>query len=340
MNKTYILALFVLVVIFSAGTDACGQRNKKKKELATVKGRIVQNEDPNLRLPYNDLNIRLVEQIRLPIPETPPEFKDWPPEKRKKWIDDFEASPEGKKLIERRKKLHDAANTFDIKVEKNGKFIVYDVPPGRYGMHGRADKKIDNKLYAFEVFGQIEVREEVDQLDLGRMVIATTRLVSRGEKTPNIELETFDGIQLSNDDVKGKFVVVYFWSMASPATAEFLPVVKKLQSEFANRPNFELLSVNLDDDRDAALKFMNDNGVEGLRGYAGDWEHKTVTEFGVRAIPALFLLGDNGKVLMTRGEFLQAFQAGKDDLTNIVDDRIAGRDTPDAKSPTEKNGDE
>ena len=134
MNKTYIMAPVVLAVILSAGTDVLGQRNKKENDLATIKGRLVQNEDPNLRLPYNDLNIRLLEQVRLPIPKTPSGFNTWSDEKRKKWVEDFEASPEGKKLMEDRKRLHDAANSFDIKVEKNGKFIVYDVPPGRYGI--------------------------------------------------------------------------------------------------------------------------------------------------------------------------------------------------------------
>ena len=342
MNKTYILGLLTMAMILGAGTDVVGQRikNKRKRDLATIKGRIVQNADPDLRLPYNDLNIRLVEQVILPVAEPPEGYDDWELEKKKKWVDAYEASPEGKKFIAKRQKIHDAAHSFDIKVEKNGKFIVYDVPPGRYGMHGRADKKIENKRYAFEVFGQIDVEKKVDELDLGKMMISTTRLLSRGERTPVIELETFDGkAKLKNRHLKNKYVLMFFWAKASPPSAEFLKVVQSTQKEFAKRPNFELLSVNLDKSRKDALKFVKDNRIKGWHGYAGHWEHKTVTEFGVRAIPSLYLLGEDGKVLMINNEFMHAFGTGKEDLTKIVDDRIAGRDAPNVKVPTEKVSD-
>ena len=103
-------------------------------------------------------------------------------------------------------------------------------------------------------------------------------------------------------------------------------VVEKMESQLTERADIEMLSINLDDDIEAAQKHVKDNLMKGLHGFAGDWEHKTVTEFGVRAIPALYLLGNDGNILMTNVEFLQAFGAGKDDLTQIIDDRIAGRD--------------
>ena len=335
-KKSPILGLLTMAIIFGAGADVLAQRNKKKNDLTTIKGRIVQNEDPNLRLPFNDLNIRLLEQVRLPVPKIPQGFGDLNFEERKKWLEDFEASPEGKKLKEERQKAHESAQSFDIKVEKNGKFIVYDVPPGRYGMRGRADKKIENKLYAFEIVGQIDVQEEVDELDLGRMKISTTRLLRRGELMPEIELDSFGEKKITNLQLKDKYVVVYFWSMENPPSKEFLDIVQLMQNQIAGRPNFEVLSVNLDDDIEAAQKHVKDILMQGLHGFAGDWEHKTVTEFGVRAIPALYLLGDDGNILMTNVEFLQALGAGKDDLMQIVDDRIAGRDLPDNKTPTEK----
>ena len=342
MNKTCILGLLTMAMILGAGTDVVGQRIKKKrkKDLATIKGRIVQNSDPDLRLPYSELNIRLLEQVDLPLPKTTNGYDDWEPLKQKKWVDAYEASAEGKKLIAKRQKLHDAAHNFDIKVEKNGKFIVYDVPPGRYGMHGRADKKIENKRYAFEVYGQIDVGKKVDELDLAPLMISTTRVLSRGEKTPRIELETFDGkSKLKNSHLRKKYVLMFFWSQSSLPSVEFLKVVQKAQSEIHKRPNFVFLSVSLDESRKEALEFVKDNRILGWHGYAGGWEHKTVREFGVSGLPSLYLLGDDGKVLMIHNEFLYAFGTGKKDLTQIVDDRIAGRDAPDVRVPTEKVSD-
>ena len=321
----------------ASGTDVPDQRNKKENDFATITGRIVQNEDPNLRLSYNDLNIQLVENVKVPSPLFPPEFKDWSDEKRKKWAEDFEASSEGKKFIEQRKLRIAAAHSFDIKVEENGEFIVDDVPPGRYRIRsGAARKKIENKHYMFEVFQQIEVEKKVDnKLDLGRVIVHTRRQVVRGEKTPEIELETFDGKEkINNQFLKNKNVLVCFWSMSSPPSVDMLNVVQKTQREFRKRDNFnfELLTVNLDENREEALKYVKDNVITGWHGYAGGWEHKTVAEFGVRSIPTFCLLGADGNVLMTNDEFLQAFRAGKDNLTQMIDDRIAGRELPKAKA--------
>ena len=60
----------------------------------------------------------------------------------------------------------------------------------------------------------------------------------------------------------------------------------------------------------------------------------------MRAIPALYLLGNDGNILMTNVEFLQAFGAGKDDLTQIIDDRIAGRDALGGKCRTRRASDQ
>ena len=339
MNQKFFLAALALVIVFGASGDLLGQRRakKKKNDAATVRGLIVQNIDPDLRLPYNDLNIRMVEQVRLPLPETPSGYDDWELEKQKKWVEAYEASEEGKKLIAERQRINDGAQSFDVKVEKNGKFVVYDVPPGRYGMHGRADKKIENKKYAFEVFGQIDVEKEVDELELGKIMISATRQISRGEDVPAIKLETFDGkAVLKNRHLRNKYVLVHFWAKASPPSVEFLPVIKTMYGKLGKRTDFELLSVNMDEDRKVGLEYVKKNRFKGWHGFAGDWEHKTVTEFGVRAIPSLFLIGPDSKILMTNNEFLQAFRSGKDDLAQIIEDRIAGRDTPEVKVPTEK----
>lgn len=339
MNQKFFLAALIVAIVFGASSDLFGQRRtkKKKNDAATVRGRIVQNIDPDLRLPYNDLNLRMVEQVKLPLPNTPNEYDGWDLEKKKKWVEAYEASEPGKKLMEERKRINDSAQSFDIKIEKNGKFVVYDVPPGRYGMHGRADKKIENKKYAFEVFGQVDVEKEVDELDLDRIMISATRLITRGEQVPEILLETFDGkAKLKNRHLKKKYVLIHFWAKSSPPSIEFLPTLKAMYTKIGGRENFELLSVNMDEDRKAALAYVKENKIRGWHGYAGDWEHKTVTEFGVRAIPSIFLIGPDSKILMTNVEFLRAFRSGKDDLAQIIDDRISGRDAPDVKVPTEK----
>ncbi len=184
----------------------------------------------------------------------------------------------------------DAAQHFEIKIENDGNFVVYDVPPGRYGLRGRFDRKIGERTYAFEVFGQVDVKKEVDELLLDPIMIMATPLIRTGENTPDVSVETFNGKRtLTNVYLKHRYVLVNFWAEASPPSVELLPKIQemfaKLKSTYSN---FELLSMNIDKDRKTALQFVVDHNLKGWHGYAGDWEHDTVTGFGVRTFPHCF----------------------------------------------------
>ena len=54
------------------------------------------------------------------------------PEAQQAWAKSFEESEAGKTLLAEQDKLLSAANDFDVILEKDGKFVVYDVPPGIY----------------------------------------------------------------------------------------------------------------------------------------------------------------------------------------------------------------
>ena len=180
------------------------------------------------------------------------------------------------------------------------------------------------------MFQKIDVKKKVDnKLDLGRVVISATRLLGRGEEAPKIELETMDGKEkINNQDLQNKYVLMFFWCMSDSPMVDVMKVVQKTQSEFRDRHNFKLLSVNVDENREEALKYVRDKAIKGWHGYAGSMKHKTVTNFGVPSSPALYLLGDDGNVLMTHSELMQAFYFSKDDFTQMIDDRIAGLEVP------------
>ncbi len=341
---TYLIAVSSTIVVLSVGiAQAQGKQDVESATVngATIKGRIAEPDDKQLQVSFDDLNVELLQQVQLAVPPLPSNWDQMKPEERQKWAAEFEASEAGQQLIKRRQELLDAAQHFEIKIEKDGNFVVYDVPPGRYGLRGRFDRKIGERTYAFEVFGQVDVKKEVDELLLDPIMIMATPLIRTGENTPEVSIEAFNGKRLENVHLKGKYVLVNFWAEASPPSVELLPKIQEMYAKMrSSYNNFELLSINIDKDRKKALQFVVDHNIMGWHGYAGDWEHDTVTGFGVRAIPAMFLLGSDGKVLMTHSELMAALGAGNRDLSQIVDDRITGKDKPTDASEESKNASE
>ena len=362
MSRTRLRIIFSVLLLLICNV-CCGQNPLQKKnrdaEQATIKGRIVQHEKKDFQIDLNELQCMLNQQIQLPEPPVPKE--QWPEmtqQQRQDWVKNFEASEQGKAFIADRKKRIEAAERFEIQVEDNGSFTLYDVPPGLYGLRGGVEKKIGDKNYVFEVFGQIDVAKDVEEVLLDPMAIAVTRLAKPNEAIPTVNIKTFDEkATIDNKLLKSRNVLVSFWSLNSPPSVEFSKAVqqsfKDVTKQMASQtspsiaakdvaPNFQLLSICVDCDRKKALKHIVDNGLAGWHGYAKDWEHETVSEFGVRSIPALFLLGADGKIKMTPFDFQFAMRSADAKLSQIIIDVLNGKNVPTriATEPTNDQSDQ
>ena len=327
-STTSILVLLVLCSISCAQTKL--QKRKKKSEGVTVKGRISQHEKEDFQIDLSEFSCMLNQQVKLPEPPVP---KDkWPqmtPKEQAEWVRKFEASEQFKQFMAKRKKVQDSAERFEIQIEKNGSFVVYDVPPGNYGLRGRAEKVIDEKNYVFEVFGQIGVSKDVEEVLLDPMTVIVTRLAKSNEAIPAVSIKTFDGKATINNQLLAKRnVLVYFWSINSQPSVDQAKLVHKTYMEVKEKNPIQLLSICLDCDRKKALKHIVDGNLDGWHGYAKNWEHPTIGEFGVRIIPAMFLLGADGKLKMTQWDFRSLMDAPDTDLSKIIVDVLQGKNVP------------
>ncbi len=112
---------------------------------------------------------------------------------------------------------------------------------------------------------------------------------------PDFRLPALDGRTISLADYRGKKVVVSFWaSWCAPCRLE-LPVLRSFFDKTYRRDgNFEILSINLDEDREAA-----EAAAEQIKlpfPVLLDPGQKIANAFGVQGIPALFVIGQTGKV--------------------------------------------
>lgn len=125
-----------------------------------------------------------------------------------------------------------------------------------------------------------------------------------GDKAPEIAEQTANGEQLKLSSLKGQMVLIDFWaSWCGPCRRENPTVVEAYKNykdqNFKNATGFTVYSISLDKSKDAWIKAIGDDQltwehhVSDLNG----WNSKFATVYGVRSIPANFLIDGDGLIV-------------------------------------------
>ncbi len=131
--------------------------------------------------------------------------------------------------------------------------------------------------------------------------------IAPGTMAIDFEQPDKEGKLVRLSDYRGKYVFVDFWaSWCVPCRAEN-PHVLKAYNEF-HQKGLEVLSVSLDEKREAWLKAVEQDGlpwtqVSDLKG----WKNSASQSYLIKAIPANFLIDPSGKIVASglRGDHLQ-----------------------------------
>lgn len=115
-----------------------------------------------------------------------------------------------------------------------------------------------------------------------------------GDPAPEMAIKTLDGNSTSSlADYRGKVVLVDFWASWCPPCRKSIPLLSELHQSLKDK-GFTLVAVNEDDDPQLGRDFMEP--VKSDFPSLSDPEGKLSAAFGVRGMPASYLIDDKGVI--------------------------------------------
>ncbi len=141
--------------------------------------------------------------------------------------------------------------------------------------------------------------------DPARSVSGTAPL-KPGDVVPNVSLKTLDGRSFTLAEMKGKTVLVVFWATwCGPCVGEVPSLVEAFE-KFRGRKDFVMIGVSRDFEESALRNFLNANPKAAWPQAFGEdgGVPAAVEAFGVWSVPAIFLIGPDGRIVAAdlRGE--------------------------------------
>jgi thiol-disulfide isomerase/thioredoxin len=124
--------------------------------------------------------------------------------------------------------------------------------------------------------------------------------------TLNIKFDATNGTKVDLAAMKGKVVLIDFWATwCGPCVEEMPNVISAYDTYHAK--GFEVIGISLDEDPEALKKFTEANGIKWPMYFDGkSWGNIIAGEYGIKGIPATFLINKDGQICATnlRGEEL------------------------------------
>jgi len=124
----------------------------------------------------------------------------------------------------------------------------------------------------------------------------TSVLQENAVNTPNIALPDADGRERTLWSLRGKYVLVHFWSAKDRASRIVNPVLSEIYNKFKNR-GFEIFMVSVDNDRVAWMDAIANDNLSCIN--VGDMKgsFQAVTNYNIQELPFNYLLDKEGNII-------------------------------------------
>src|SRR5207248_6498432 len=118
-----------------------------------------------------------------------------------------------------------------------------------------------------------------------------------GTMAPDFTLADLTGKQRSLSSFKGKVVYIDFWATTCGPCVQEIPMMKKLQADFANE-EIVFLQVSLGDGEQRWKDVLKQKGLKGVHLLARGIEQKQIeSSYRIQGIPVYVLVDRDGKII-------------------------------------------
>jgi peroxiredoxin/uncharacterized protein YbaA (DUF1428 family) len=118
-----------------------------------------------------------------------------------------------------------------------------------------------------------------------------------------LKYSAIDGREVDLEKMRGKVVLVDFWATWSRESLEMLDDVKQTYDKF-HAGGFEVAGINMDEEKESLTNFVAEEHLAWPQFNDGKFrDTKYAVEFGVKALPALWLVDKKGVLRYINGGF-------------------------------------
>lgn len=143
-----------------------------------------------------------------------------------------------------------------------------------------------------------------------------------GDIAIDFEQKKADGTSIKLSELKGKYVLLYFWSTRCKPCIAFFPEMKKLYSKYQNN-DFEIFSISGDRTKDSWLKIIHENNLPWIDGIDSSGidlafnQNKAFNFYEIYKTPTYLLVDKQGKVI-AGSDIMDNPINNKEDLTLVL----------------------
>ncbi|HZZ72184.1 MAG TPA: thioredoxin-like domain-containing protein [Pirellulales bacterium] len=117
------------------------------------------------------------------------------------------------------------------------------------------------------------------------------------EKPVDLKFTAVDGREVDFTKLKGKVVLVDFWATWCGPCVASLPEVKELYKKYHD-DGLEIVGISFDQEKDKLTKFVDLKEMPWPQYFDGKaWQNELGQKYGISAIPVMWLIGKDGKVI-------------------------------------------
>lgn len=155
----------------------------------------------------------------------------------------------------------------------------------------------DSSLHFYKTNFPPSVRNSLEGKEVSKILYGRKIGTSEGLAAPNFKVTDIHGKSIKLQDYKGKYVLINFWASWCVPCVKELPAIKKMSDQYSDK--LEIITNTSDEDSSAFLNAIKSYGMTNWINVYRDFDF-TKKFGGVSAIPQLFLIDPDGKIIYNR----------------------------------------